>query len=206
MKVKICGVCRPEDAAAADRLGADYVGVILAPDRRRSQSLSAALAIFAEVQHARRVGVFIDPSAGEIEAALGALRLDVVQLHGSESPQLAREIGSACPVWKAVTVADAGHLVDALSTFSGAVDAVVLDHGMGGTGESFDWTEAASLREQFPPALTIVAAGGLTPGNVAAAIQTLRPDIVDVSSGVESAPAVKSAALIKDFIWNARNA
>ena len=206
MKVKICGVCRPEDAAEVARLGADYMGVILAPGRQRSQSVSHAAAIFAQAGGVKRVGVFSNPTLEEVQSALAPLQLDVVQLHGEESPELVRTIAGHCAVWKAIAVREPSQLLDEVAAFAELVDAVVLDHGAGGSGQSFDWTEAASLRENFPPALRIVAAGGLTPFNVAAAIQTLRPAIVDVSTGVESELCVKSAQLMSDFISNAQQA
>ena len=204
MKVKICGVCRPEDARDAARLGADYVGVILARGRKRSQTLEQAARIFAAARSAQHVGVFVDPSDQEIADALLALELDVVQLHGSEPIELVRSLAAQVSVWKAITVKAPSALLDDIATYADAVEAIVLDHGAGGSGEAFDWTEAASLRGSFPPELRIVVAGGLTPANVAAAVQTLHPHAVDVSTGVEVSLCEKSCDLMKEFIGNAK--
>lgn len=198
-QVKICGLCRPEDAAAAARHGAYYVGVILAPNRKRSQTLESAARILDQAGAARRVGVFVDPAPAEVERAVRALGLAVVQLHGQETPELAGQIAMIAPVWKAVAVGAAGALVDAVSAFAPLVHAIVLDSGAGGSGHTFDWTQAASLHENFGAA-HFVLAGGLTADNVGAAIQTLDPDVVDVSTGVEASEGVKSGALIKTFI------
>ena len=203
MKVKICGICRAPDAQAADELGADYIGVILAPGRKRSQNAKKAAEIYGAVKSAERVGVFVDPTFDEVSAALRTLRLDVVQLHGNETPELAHRISASVRVWKAIAVKSPSEFMDAIAAFAD-VDAVVLDHGAGGSGEAFDWTEAASLRANFPPQLGIVVAGGLTASNVGAAIQTLQPAVVDVSSGVETSLCVKSYELMREFITNAK--
>lgn len=206
VQVKICGICRPEDARTAARLRADFVGVILAPNRSRSQSLETAAKIFAAAAAVPRVGVFIDPDFATVTEAIEALGLDVVQLHGRESVELMRAIRPLASVWKAIPVGAAGALVETMTDLAPEVDALLFDTAGGGSGQTFDWTQAASLRGSFPGGTRVVMAGGLTPANVAAAIQTMAPDIVDVSSGVESETCIKSAELMQQFIEAARMA
>src|SRR5687768_17465734 len=98
--IKICGLCRPADAAAAVAAGADYVGVILAPATRRSQTIDTAKQIFERSTGARRVGVFVNSDLSVLRQAIRALQLDVVQLHGEETPEDARAAGESAQVWK----------------------------------------------------------------------------------------------------------
>jgi phosphoribosylanthranilate isomerase len=244
--VKICGVCTPADAALAAAAGAACVGVILAPGRGRSRSLSEAAAIFEAAGASRRVGVFVDAAAEVVLTAAAALALDVVQLHGDESPELAAALraelrqqreaeaetealqpgsrpgdtpqpgraGQAVRarqtvrVWKAVRVQDARDIAAAAVAYGSAVDGLLLDgwspRGHGGVGARFDWDAAAPARASVPAGMELVIAGGLTPENVGAAARLLRPDVVDVSSGVEEALCRKSAERVHAFIAAAR--
>lgn len=206
--VKICGVCSPADAALVADAGADYLGVILAPGRTRSRTLAEAASIFDAAPGVKRVGVFVDASAAEVQAAAERLRLSVVQLHGAEPPALAASLRDVCSVWKAVRVRAPDVVEAAFTAYDGAVDALLLDgwvpHAEGGAGARFAWGDVAPLRDRWPASLRLVAAGGLRPGNVRAVIDVLAPDVVDVSSGVESAPGVKSAAAVKEFVAAAR--
>ncbi|HSK18971.1 MAG TPA: phosphoribosylanthranilate isomerase [Longimicrobiales bacterium] len=207
VEVKICGVCRAEDARAAASAGADWVGVILAPGRTRTQTVGQAAVIF-DAAEARRVGVFVDAAPAVVVAAARALALDAVQLHGDEPVDIVRRIRDAvgCEVWKALRVRDAAHYVHGAGTYGREVDALVLDGwspgAHGGAGVSFDWSAVAA--EDVSSGARLVVAGGLTPANVAAAVALLRPAIVDVSSGVEEVPGRKSHAEIHAFIAAAR--
>lgn len=208
VRVKVCGLCRPEDAALAAQIGADYAGVILSPGFRRSRSLAEAKRICAAAGALSRVGVFVDAAPAEVEAAIAFLGLDVVQLHGMEPPALARGLRRAgVAVWKALRPGDAAELLTAAESYVGCADALLLDGaGTGGTGTRFDWQAMARVRDRLPAALRLVVAGGLTPENVAAAVALLAPDVVDVSSGVEAAPGEKSPRAVREFVVAARTA
>jgi phosphoribosylanthranilate isomerase len=206
VKVKICGLCRPEDAATAQRLGADYIGVILAPGSRRSLQAEAALRVYEGANNCLRVGVFQDPTMEEITGLLNALQLNILQLHGAETPgfvsQVVQETG--CEVWKALWLKSPGDLHAAVDRYADIVDGLLLDSATGGSGESFEWTLAGKARELIPANVELIVAGGLHPDNVKSAVQQMNPDIVDVASGVESAVCEKSAEKIEAFIRNAR--
>jgi phosphoribosylanthranilate isomerase len=201
--VKVCGITSPEDASAAVEAGADAVGVVLAESPRRVD-LARAREVFAAVPPlVSRVGVFVDADPGEVEEAVDRLALDLVQFHGTETPEACAE--SPAPAVKAFRVAgtlDPGEL----EAYRGTVAAILLDTLVagvaGGTGTSFDWAGVGALPEWAP----VFVAGGLDAGNVGDAIATLGPFAVDVSSGVESAPGVKDPGLVTAFIRAVRAA
>jgi phosphoribosylanthranilate isomerase len=202
--VKVCGLTRLRDAEVAAEAGAAYLGAILAPGYRRSVTASAARVIFRGFQ-AQAVGVFVDSDGDALRSAAGSAGLRVVQLHGEESPEVADEVRSAgYEVWKAVRVRDADDVDAALRRYAGSVDALLLDgydpSAAGGTGTRFDWSAVAARLGPLPDGLRLVAAGGLRPENVAEAARTLRPHVVDVSSGVESAPGIKDPAAVRAFV------
>lgn len=208
-EVKICGLRRPEDARVATRAGAAYLGVVLAPSPRR-QRPAEALRTLAAVSRGR-VGVFVDASEDQVLNMATELRLDVVQLHGSETPGLCREVRSTgLRVWKAERVDGPGEVGDALSRYSDVVDGILLEgrspRGLGGVGARFDWGWIEGWRDEWPEHVKLVLAGGLTAANVVEAIARTRPDVVDVSSGVESAVGVKEAGAIREFIGAVRGA
>jgi phosphoribosylanthranilate isomerase len=207
--VKICGLTRVSDAVHAIEAGADFLGVVLVPGTPRAIGLAEGRAIFHGLP-ARRVGVMVNPS---LEEALGwgeALELDVVQLHGEEAPEFVEQLRGAGVrgVWKALRVRGLADVREGLKSYEGLVDGILLDGWhpaqRGGTGVAFSWDEILPIREIFPPDLTLVAAGGLHPGNVAEAVRRLAPDVVDVSSGVELRPGVKDSGRVADFIRNAK--
>ena len=204
-QVKICGITRLDDALAAVEAGADYIGFVFAPSPRRLNGDQAGAISRLLPAHVRKVGVFVDAAGSEIRRVVSAAGLDVVQLHGCETPQA---LGLLRPtmVWKAFRVRCEGDL-GSISLYAGYVDAVLLDaysaHAMGGTGERFDWRLAeGSVRWGIPVAL----AGGLTPENVGQAVRQVRPAIVDVSSGVESSPGRKDRDAIVRLIAAVREA
>jgi phosphoribosylanthranilate isomerase len=210
-QVKICGVCAAGDAAQAAAAGADYIGVILVPGRPRSRTEQQAGEIYGAARGAARVGVFVDPEPAVALGLADRLGLDVVQLHGNEGAELAaalRDAGRA--VWKAVRVREAADVRRAVGKWDGVADALLLDgwsaSGEGGVGATFSWSDVAPLRARWPPGLRLVVAGGLTPENVAAAVAALRPDVVDVSSGVEATLCVKSPDRVHAFMAAARGA
>ncbi|MBI4544801.1 MAG: phosphoribosylanthranilate isomerase [Gemmatimonadetes bacterium] len=212
MEVKICGLCRPGDAAAAVAAGADYLGVILSPGRPRSRSLDEAAQVLAAGGAARRVGVFVNEGAEEIRLIAERLGLAVLQLHGAEPPDALsrlREPG-AWEVWKAVRPRSGGEFLAALDAYGAVSDGLLLDgwhaRAPGGAGARFPWTEVARLRDRLPPGMRLVVAGGLTAANVAAAVSLLLPDVVDVSSGVERQVGQKEPELMRAFVAAARAA
>lgn len=202
-KVKICGIMDEAAAIVAAAAGADAIGLVFAPSRRQV-SVDQARRIAAELPpFVTKVGVFVDDDAARIQEIAGAVRLDVVQLHGSESPEFCAAL--RVPVMKAIRVRDARSL-DAMRTYR--VAAFLLDSYdpdlAGGTGTAFKWDIASGLRAPAP----VVLSGGLTPDNVGDALEIVQPYAVDVSSGVET-NGRKDHAKICAFVervheWNAK--
>jgi len=203
VEVKVCGLTRPEDARKAAELGAKYVGAIFAGGPRNLDPARAGLVLDGAGARVDRVGVFGDADAATIARTVREARLDIVQLHADPGLAAVRAIREAtgARVWAVVRVEGALE-ASALTELWEAADALVLDSKMkgtlGGTGRSFDWRAAEQAsRARVGP---LVVAGGLTALNVGEAIEALSPDIVDVSSGVESAPGIKDHARIAEFI------
>jgi phosphoribosylanthranilate isomerase len=200
VRVKICGVTRPEDAAACEAAGADAIGLIFAPrSRRRVDAARAAEVAVAAGPFLTRVGVFQDADEDEILAAVEAARLDAVQLHGGESDALAARLRRRVRVVRALRF-EPGVTPEALA--GRPHDAVLLDGLRPGSGQAFDWAAAAAWHGH--PRL--VLAGGLRPDTVADAVRALRPYAVDVASGVESGPGEKDPGAVAAFIEAARGA
>jgi phosphoribosylanthranilate isomerase len=205
VRVKICGITTPEDGVMAAGAGADAVGLVFWPRSPRHVELDQARTISRAVPpFVLRVGVFVDASADEITRAAEAARLDVAQLHGSEPPE-AFDVLRLRGI-KALRVGPGFDPAEALR-YEGRAAGLLLDthakSAPGGTGETFDWALARELR---PRVSYLVLAGGLTPVNVERAIAEVRPDAVDVSSGVESAPGRKDADKVRAFIEAVRRA
>lgn len=199
VQIKFCGLTRAVDVAAAESVGATYVGVILAGGLRNRTPEQAA-ALFQGVTSARRVGVVGAAAA----ASTGAARLDVMQLHGDpDAATVAAARAARVPEIWAVLRIDGAELPESAAELFQQADAVVLDTrsagGLGGTGRTFDWQAVAARITGMPRTAKLVLAGGLNPENVVEAIRCLRPDIVDVSSGVEVAPGVKDPILMSRF-------
>jgi phosphoribosylanthranilate isomerase len=204
VEVKFCGLTRAADADFAVSLGAAYIGVIFAESPRRVEP-SAAPAVVAPARgHTKTVGVFGHATVDTVASIAGDVPLDVVQLHHDPSPGVVERIRPffAGQVWAVVRVAGDRLPPDALDLLSVA-DAVVLDTKvagqLGGTGTAFDWAGVARSLERHRARSRIVLAGGLTPANVADAVRVIGPDVVDVSSGVESAPGIKDHARMRAF-------
>ena len=200
--VKICGVTRPEDARAAVHYGASAVGMILASGTPRTVDLATARAIVAEVPDlVWRVGVFVAPDPERVREAVDRCGLSHVQLHAVANIDAIRQAVPGVQILESIRVDGPEALVRAMAS---TADLVLLDAAVpgrhGGTGMRFDWTllDDAGFGRDF------VLAGGLTPDNVGEAVRRTAPRIVDVSSGVESAPGVKDHDLIERFITRAR--
>lgn len=189
--VKICGLCDVESALAAVEAGADLLGFHFCDSKRRVTPDEAVKILDELPDGPALVGVFIDQPAREVNSIAEFLGLDMVQLHGNEKPGFP----SDHMVMKALKVRD-GAIPDA----SGWPDPILLDSwsedSRGGTGRSWNWEQAEALTVTRK----VFVAGGLNPLNVGSVIRRLRPYGVDVSSGVETAPRVKDAALIGAFI------
>lgn len=202
MRVKLCGMTRPEDARAAERYGADAIGFVFAESPRRVTAEQARTISEAVGPFVTRVGVFVDAGIEAIRRVLKEVRLDVVQLHGNETPAEAEAVRSlGVRVVKAIRVRDAGSLAG-LAAYD--VDAFLLDAYVpgvaGGTGRTFEWALAEEAARRYP----VILAGGLTPENVAEAVAAVRPYAVDTSSGIESSPGVKDHERMREFITRAR--
>ncbi len=200
MRVKICGITRPEDALAAEAAGADAVGLIFAPGSKRQVTLEQAAQITAPLGPlVARVGVFVDAPLEVVLKAVRALRLSAVQLHGSEDASYAEALRSQVTIIKAVRF-QAGVGPDAFVAFP--ADALFLDGPTPGGGEAFTWAEASAWRGH--PRL--ILAGGLNADTIAAGIRALRPYAVDVASGVESRAGIKDHVKLQDFVSAAKTA
>ena len=203
VEVKVCGLTQPADSRAAAELGARYVGVIFAGGPRRLDAARARDVLDAAGAAVQRVGVFGGSEPSEIARTIREARLDIAQLHDDPSVDDVRAVrdASGAKIWAVVRVKGALS-VSELRALWAAADALVLDSklsGMlGGTGSPFDWIAARAATADH--AAPLVVAGGLTAANVARAIEALSPNIVDVSSGVESSPGIKDRSRISDFM------
>ncbi len=201
VRIKVCGITRPEDALAAARLGVDAVGFVFYDKSPRFiPPLKAAAIIRRLPPFVTAVGLFVNAGQDEIDDALRHCPLDVLQFHGEESPEFCE--AQLRRVVKAIPVQEQNDLHAA-----GAYDCPVLldtraPKGMyGGTGRPFDW----SLLEGFEHAHPLILAGGLNAGNVAAALACRQWEAVDVSSGVETMPGVKDAEKLRKFVACVKN-
>lgn len=205
VRVKICGLRTRDTLAAAVDAGAAYLGFNFVERSKRYVSPDMARDLATEVPPGiAKVALVLDADDAELDAITSIVPLDMLQLHGEESPERVREIKAryGLPVMKAVGIAGEDDLA-ALDVYAAVADQLLVDTKPpkdgdlpGGTGLSFDWRLIANRRWSVPWML----AGGLTPDNVAEAIALTGARQVDVASGVESAPGVKDAALIRAFL------
>jgi phosphoribosylanthranilate isomerase len=199
--VKICGLTRREDAMAAAEAGAAYLGVVFVPASPRCVSAPQAARLLADLP-AARVGVFVNATTPDLVRAAETAALHVLQLHGEEPPGQLDELRAAGPwtLWKAGRIADADAFARFVERYGGHADGLLVDAWVpgahGGTGRAFPWAEIAPLRDRVPAGVRFVAAGGLRADNLLRAVALLRPDTLDLSSGVESAPGIKDPAAI----------
>jgi len=206
--IKICGVTTPSILDAVISARADYAGFVFFPPSPRSLNLSDAAMLGTRAgTRISKVGLFVDADDALISEAIAAARLDALQLHGHETPARAAELRArhGMPVWKAMPVAGPAD-VAAAAAYADAVDLVLFDAKTpkgtlpGGMGLAFDWSLLASWKHRAPWGL----AGGLGTANVAEAIARTGAPLVDTSSGVETAPGIKDAALVAAFCKAAR--
>jgi phosphoribosylanthranilate isomerase len=206
MRIKFCGVTNLDDAREAARLGVWAIGLNHHRDSPRFCEPTVAAEIGGTLRRRLEVvGVFVNPTLGQLDAAAQDESLTMLQLHGDEGPAFCQEAArrTGCKVIKALPVRS---VADIRGAEAYRTDFHLLDaHSQrmpGGTGESFDWELLAGRRSEVP----LILAGGLTPDNVAAGIAAARPFAVDVASGVEAEPGVKDHALMAAFQEQAQRA
>jgi phosphoribosylanthranilate isomerase len=201
-RVKICGLTRPADVAAAVATGADAVGLVFHPESPRATTTEQARGLCALLPpFVAAVGLFVDAPAERIRAVLERVPLDLLQFHGDEPADFCASFGRR---WiKAVRMGPGVDPIERSRAYPGAAGLLLDAYDprlAGGTGLSFDW-------DRIPAGLApgLVLAGGLTPENVAEAIRRVRPFAVDVSGGVESAKGIKDHVKISAFMHGVRD-
>lgn len=196
-KIKICGIKTVQDALAAMDAGADLLGFNFYPKSPRYISVGQCrdvMSVMRKYGHITYVGVFVNASAEEIRATMDTCALTLAQLHGDESSEMLHSFyGRAFKAFRGIPESVNGFTREDAPAF--LLDASVKG-AYGGTGVKADWSGAAQLSKQYP----LLLAGGLTPENVAEAVQRVRPWGVDVASGVECSPGVKDVSKIRAFV------
>jgi phosphoribosylanthranilate isomerase len=195
---------RPQDAAIGAEIGARYIGVVFADGPRRVTAAQAKKIFEAAGKTVKHVGVFGTNDPDEIARMAEETHLDVVQLHNDPTLSDLRAIRGKVSgeIWAAIRIAGA-HIPHEAEALFDTADAIVLDarseKQLGGTGKALPWNELAVDLARDRGSSAVVLAGGLKPGNVGSAVRTLAPDVVDVSSGVESAAGIKDPWLMREF-------
>jgi phosphoribosylanthranilate isomerase len=196
VKIKICGITRPEDAEAAVAAGADLLGFVFRSGTPRA--LDAAVAGWVrDVNGVEKVGVFLDAPLAEVVRIRDLLALDWVQLHGDEPDSYLEALGD-----RVIRRVPVGSKIDWNRVTDLAGRCLPLFDPGAGDGVAWTW----DVLGESPPGIHFGLAGGLTPENVAGAVRTVQPYLVDVSSGVEAAPGIKDHSKIRDFIAAALDA
>jgi phosphoribosylanthranilate isomerase len=195
---------RPQDAAIGAEIGASYIGVVFADGPRRVTPGQAKKIFEAAGKKVKHVGVFGTNDPDEIARTSAETHLDVVQLHNDPTTSDLKAIRRKFrgEIWAAIRIAGTQMPEEARALFDSA-DAIVLDarsdQQLGGTGHALPWNELAADIARDRGSSVVVLAGGLKPSNVGSAVRTLAPDVVDVSSGIESAPGIKDPWLMREF-------
>jgi phosphoribosylanthranilate isomerase len=202
--LKFCGMTRATDVAAAAAFGVQYVGVIFAGGPRHQSVESAGRILLAAPPTLKRVGVVSSQTVDEIANLVRVLGLHAVQIHADPDPQRVKDVSAATGVetWAVLRLSD-GALPATFGDLAAVADAIVLDarvpSGLGGSGVALPWLDLARTLMTRRGQSRIVLAGGLRPENVGEAIAILEPDVVDVSSGIESAPGIKDHERMREF-------
>lgn len=195
-RVKFCGLTRPEDVECAVSLGVDAIGLVFYANSARGVTVETAVTLAARIPaFVTRVGLFVDADAGWIREVAAAVRLNLVQLHGEETPDFCE--GLALPYIKAFRVRpgiDFARVIPAYASASGVLLDAYRPGVPGGTGTAFDWR---LIPETSQP---VILAGGLTPDNVAEAVTQVAPWAVDVSGGIEALPGIKDPDKMRRFL------
>jgi phosphoribosylanthranilate isomerase len=195
---------RPQDAAIGAEIGASYIGVVFADGPRRVTAAQAKKIFDAAGKAVKHVGVFGTNDPDEIARMAEETHLDIVQLHNDPTLSDLRAIRGkfSGEIWAAIRIAGS-HIPHEAEALFDTADAIVLDarseKQLGGTGKALPWNDLAVDLARDRGSSAVVLAGGLKPGNVGSAVRTLAPDVVDVSSGVESAPGIKDPWLMREF-------
>jgi len=194
----MCGMTREEDAASAIDLGADAIGMIFFARSPRHVPIAQAARIAVAVgTHGLKVGLFVNADKPAIDTVLASVPLDILQFHGDEPEAFCAGFG--LPFWKTLRPRKAASLPAEIAAYPNA-GGILLDTWhptkAGGTGEKFDWSILAGI----DPPEHLILAGGLDPDNVEEATRQVRPWAVDVCSGIESSPGIKSASRMQDFM------
>jgi phosphoribosylanthranilate isomerase len=201
VRVKICGITRPQDGMSAASAGADAIGLVFYEQSPRHVSITVANSIIAELPpFITKVGLFVDAAPDLINSVLGSVSLDMLQFHGAEPPAECEKYGK--PYIKAVRMRPGVDLKELAGVYAGSAGLLLdtyLPDVAGGTGRTFDWSQVP--RDLQKP---VILAGGLDAANVIQGIKRVRPYAVDVSGGVESAPGVKDSEKIAAFITQVR--
>jgi len=202
VKVKICGITNHEDALTAAGLGVSALGFIFARSERQITPEKARDIIAKIPPFVKTVGVFVNEQHAKIKEIIHYCGLDLIQLHGDESPELCYEMMPY--TIKAIRIKDESSL-KSIDVYYGKVRALLLDtfsrNLAGGTGKTFDWKLAKKIKGKGIP---IILSGGLGPSNIDRAIRTVKPYAVDVNSGVEEYPGKKSFVLMRDLMDKVR--
>lgn len=202
IKIKICGLTRPEDVLFLREFSIDFAGFIFVPGTPRFQDIDSARKLTELLPpDVRAVGVFMDEDPATVRKTSEICGLDILQFHGQETPEYCSQFG--LPYFKAIRVTGAidGELLTGYHPEAFLLDTFSKDTA-GGTGRTFAWTVA---RQVVQSGIPVVLAGGLNPMNVARAVRDVHPWGVDVSSGVEIAPGIKDHDKMRRFIEAARN-
>lgn len=200
VKVKFCGITRLEDALDSARLGVHAIGFVFVKKSPRYITPKKVCNIITQLPPlVLRVGVFMDENIDEIKKIISLSKIDIVQLHGQESPQFCKKLKKTTRIIKALRVKDR-EILNLIPKYK-FVDAILLDSydakNLGGSGKTFDWDIAREARKFNIP---VILSGGLNPDNVKEAIREVNPYAVDVSSGIEHVPGIKDHELMARFI------
>jgi len=202
IRIKICGITNKENALLAVKFGADALGFIFAPSPRRVTPEIARSIICAILPFVKTIGVFVNENPVRIKEIIQFCGLDLIQLHGDESPDVCHELMPNSI--KTFRLKDESSL-QSIRQYDGKVRALLFDtyseKKRGGTGKTFDWDLAVKGKELGMP---IILSGGLKPSNIEEAISTVKPYAVDVNSGVEEWPGKKSPVLMKKLMETIR--
>lgn len=200
-RIKFCGMVRAIDIDAAVALGVDAVGFVFYPKSPRLLAPADARALRRRLpSFVAAVGLFVDAPAEALRETVATVGLDVVQFHGSETPEQCRSAAGSVPFWRAVRMRARGDLLESASLF-GSAEALLADsysEGFGGSGRGFDWTWVPPPDERR---FRLVLSGGLQADTVGEAIASVAPAVVDVSSGIQGEdPRTKELAKMERFV------
>jgi phosphoribosylanthranilate isomerase len=207
-RIKICGVKRLDTLQLLTELGVDYIGFIFAESRRRVSPEQAGRLLRSVNGHPPAVGVFVNPTWAELDEVLRSVPLAVIQLHGEETAEFCRQVRErySLPVWKAIPVAEPATVTASIHRYTGAADAFLFDTYdptlPGGTGRRFSWEHIPLLQQHVADAGCIIA-GGIHEANVTELLAAYRPQMIDVSSGVET-DGEKDGEKIKRLVQRVR--